>query len=386
MKKILSVFLALLLCLSLTISVSATPTTYIVDEFDLLGSAEEDRLNALAGEILEDTGVGIFYVYTYMETLSDYPVSQLVGGLEDFVIMLENETSWYTIYGGRGMEIDEDEEGILRDIYDETDTYVAGVEAFLKAAGAHFPPVEEGPVVISPAPGATTPTTDVTTQGEILLMDSAGILSEAQAKTLNEKLNVVSRKHNAQINIVTIASMADGDIDGFLEYLYDNMEMGYGASHDGVLLLVCMDPREFRILSNGMAGDAISTDAISQITDHITPDLSDGDYAAAFEKFIDRCDYYIDGHLNGFPFDLTGNLATALIIGIIAGLVVAFALKGQLKTVRMQRMAHNYVKPGSMRLTVEHDLFLYRTVKRVRKQSSSSSSSGSSRNTGGGSF
>ena len=103
MKKILSVFLALLLCLSMTISVSATPTTYIVDEFDLLGSAEEDRLNALAGEILEDTGVGIFYVYTYMETLSDYPVSQLVGGLEDFVIMLENETSWYTIYGGRGM-------------------------------------------------------------------------------------------------------------------------------------------------------------------------------------------------------------------------------------------------------------------------------------------
>ena len=45
-----------------------------------------------------------------------------------------------------------------------------------------------------------------------------------------------------------------------------------------------------------------------------------------------------------------------------------------------------YVKPGSMRLTVEHNLFLYRTVKRVRKQSSSSSSSGSSRNTGGGSF
>ena len=71
-------------------------------------------------------------------------------------------------------------------------------------------------------------------------MDSAGILSEAQAKTLNEKLNVVSRKYNAQINIVTIASMADGDIDGFLEYLYDNMEMGYGASHDGVLLLLAM--------------------------------------------------------------------------------------------------------------------------------------------------
>ena len=387
MKKILSAMLALLLCLSLAITVSAAPAAYVADDFDLLSLGELAKLNKIADSIYEDTGVGIFYIYTAMEALQDYPVDQLVGDLEDYVVMLENETSWYTFYGGRGTEIDEEEERILRGIYDETDTYVAGVEAFLIAAGEHFLTAPEDPMVIAPAPGTTEPAGKQ--PEEVLVMDAAGLLTASQAQALNQKLNEISRKHNAQINVATIDAMNSGDIDGFVEYLYDSMELGYGANRDGVLLLICMDPREFRILSNGMAGDAISMDAIDQITSYITPDLSDGDYAAALDKFADRCDYYIDGHLNGFPFDLKGNLVIGLIIGAIAGIMVAFILKSQLKSVRMQRRAHDYMKPGSMHLTVCRDLFLYRTVSRVRKQTSSSSSgsgSGGSRNVGGGKF
>jgi uncharacterized membrane protein YgcG len=83
---------------------------------------------------------------------------------------------------------------------------------------------------------------------------------------------------------------------------------------------------------------------------------------------------------------LCQNLLICLVIGIIAGVVVAFILKGQLKTVRKQNQANVYVKPGSMQVTVHNDFFLYRDVTRTKKQSSSSSGSGSSRSTGGGSF
>ena len=65
--------------------------------------------------------------------------------------------------------------------------------------------------------------------------------------------------YNAQIIVATIESMGNSDIDSFVEYAYDSMGFGYGEDHDGVLLLVCMDPREYRILSNGFAASAIES-------------------------------------------------------------------------------------------------------------------------------
>ena len=164
------------------------------------------------------------------------------------------------------------------------------------------------------------------------------------------------------------------------------LNMGYGENRNGVLLLVCMDDREYRILSNGYAGEAIGMDQIDAISDAIVSDLSDGDYADAFITFADNCAYYLDGYLNGFPFNTGKNLVIALIIGVVAGVIVAFVLKKQLKSVRQQKQANVYIKSGSMQIATSRDLFLYREVSRTKKQSSSSSGSGSSRNVGGGKF
>ena len=94
----------------------------------------------------------------------------------------------------------------------------------------------------------------------------------------------------------------------------------------------------------------------------------------------------LDGYLNGFPFNFGETFVICLIIGAIAGIITVLVLKGQLKTVRQQNQANVYVKPGSMQITVHRDLFLYREVSRVKKESNNSSKSGSSRSTGGGSF
>ena len=224
--------------------------------------------------------------------------------------------------------------------------------------------------------------------GEQLVFDDAGLLSDVEVSILEEKLADISRTYNAQILIVTVSAMNGGDVDEFLEDTYDGRNFGYGENRDGVLLVVCMDPREYRILSNGFAAWAIDTNDIASIGDAIVPHLSGGDYMAAFEEFADQCAYYLDGHINGFPFDAGKNLVICLVIGVIVGAIVAFALKGQLKSVRKQNQANVYVKPGSMQLTVHNDLFLYRQISRTKKETSSSSGSGSgsSRSTGGGSF
>lgn len=220
------------------------------------------------------------------------------------------------------------------------------------------------------------------------LYDDANILTQSEEQELARKLADISTAHDAQIVIVTIPYLESGDTDSYVDYVYDSVGFGYGENRDGVLLLVCMDPREYRILSNGYPGVAIDTDIIGSIGDRIVPDLSEGYYLDAFETFADECAYYLDGYRNGFPFNASENLIICAIIGVVVGLVVVLVLRGQLKTVRSQSRAHDYVKDGSMQVNVMQDIYLYRNVTRTKKQTnnSSGSSGGSARSKGGGSF
>lgn len=375
-KKIISIILTIILCFSFAISASAESKAidFVIDEFDNLVTEELNELNELALDIYQRTGVGIFFVYTATELLEDYDFAGLTGGMQDYVVMIENDTSWFVCKGGMGEEIDTAAEDELRAVYDAEETYMGGVREFLNAVALYFPYI------------ADTPEGDILMLEEYLVFDDADLLSDAEELALTEKLSGISGTYDAQIVVCTIDSMDGSDIDEFLNYLYDEMEFGYGDNHDGVLLLVCMNPREYRILSNGFAGEAIGSGDIDSIGDEIVSALSDGNYATAFDVFADQCGYYLDGYINGFPFNFGKNLLICLIIGIVAGVVVAFVLKGQLKTVRKQNQANVYVKNGSMQVTVRNDFFLYREVSRSKKESGGSSGGGSSRSSGGGSF
>ena len=224
---------------------------------------------------------------------------------------------------------------------------------------------------------------------DAFVYDEAGLMTEGERADLANRLHKLSDTYNAQIVVVTIPSSEGNDPDAVVEYFYDNMGIGYGENLDGVLLLVCMDPREYRILSNGYCGTAINTGAIDDIGNAIVNDLSDGNYAEAFGGFADKCEYYLDGYLNGFPFAYGISIGIALLIGVLVGQIVGKVLKGQLKTVHRVNQAKNYVKPGSMNLQTQNDVFLYRDIRRTpkpRDNNTRSSSGGSSRSTGGGSF
>ena len=379
-KRIICTILALVLCFSLAISVSAEAKTidFVVDEYGYLADGEVAKLNEYAAYLYDACNVGIFFVFTTAESLQDYDVASLTGGMEDYFIMMENDISWYTFKGGLGEEIDTATEDELRAVYDAADTYVGGVEDFLYAAAQCFPMIFD------------TPEGDILEVEEDFLLDEADLLTDTEESELIQKLTDISHARDAQIVVVTLASMDGGDIDEFVDYLYDSMGFGYGENHDGVLLLVCMDPREYRIVSNGYAGVAIGPDQIDTLCDVVEFYLSEGSYATAFTLFANECEGYLEYHQAGSPFNVGKNLAISLVIGIIAGLIVAFVMKGQLKSVRKQDSARVYVKQGSMRLDYKRDIFLYRNVTRTKKQerveSSSSGSGGTARSKGGGSF
>ncbi len=220
------------------------------------------------------------------------------------------------------------------------------------------------------------------------LYDSASLLTASEKSSLQTRLDSVSEQYQVEIVIATVETAGNVPADTYVEYFYDQNGYGFGASRDGVLLLIIMDERDYRILSNGLGASAISLDDIDDIGDAIESDLSDGDYAGAFHTFIDKCAYQINGEINGFPFATGKNLLISLAIGLAAALIVTGIMAGQLRSVRKQSNASEYTRPGSMHVTTAHEAFLYSTVsKRERPQESSSSgSSGSSRNVGGGKF
>ena len=242
---------------------------------------------------------------------------------------------------------------------------------------------------------------------ETLVRDDAGLLSEWELESLEQRLQEISLTVDAQILVVTVDSVPGNDADAYIEQLYDSMGYGYGSTKSGVMLLLCMELRQYRILSNGLAGDRIGDGEIERIGDAIVSYLTDGDYAAAFHAFANKCETYLDtsgdsgtedfpgfpgdfgtDDLPELPADMGKTLLISLGVGLVVGIIVMVILKGQLKSVRQQHQADAYIVAGSMRVTTARDIFLYRNVSKTRKQTNNSSggSGGGSRHVGGGSF
>lgn len=213
---------------------------------------------------------------------------------------------------------------------------------------------------------------------DTFVYDDADILTDSEEKKLNNKLGDLSDEHQAEIVVVTVDSMDGQDIVKYINNVYDSKKFGYGSERDGVLLLISMNPREFNILSNGYAGVAINTGDISDIQDVMEKDLSAGRYYNAVNKYADECDYYLTTYVTGVPFDFTKSLAFAIVGGLVIGLIVALVLKGQLKSIRRQTRANDYVKSGSMHVTHSKDIYLYRKVTSRPKETNRPSGSGSS--------
>ena len=218
------------------------------------------------------------------------------------------------------------------------------------------------------------------------VVDEADLLSTEEEGTLKSRLDELSEKYEMDIVVLAVESVGDKTPEEYADDYYDYNGYGYGSNYDGLLLLVSMEERDWYISTCGEAINAFTDSNIETIGSLIADDLGDENYYSAFSTFADQCEYYIDGHINGFPFDFGMNLVISIVVGLIVAAIATSVMKGKLKSVRFQNQAANYVKAGSMNVTLSRDFFLYRTVTRTAKpkESSSTHTSSSGRTHGGG--
>ncbi len=112
--------------------------------------------------------------------------------------------------------------------------------------------------------------------------DFAGVLSQSTKYNLENLCTQVDHQAHAQIAVVTIKTLDnDQSIDEFATELEDKWKVGPKGTDRGVLMIVVLNPRKYRI-EVGYGLEGILNDAkVGDIGRLMVPSLSQGDYNTA---------------------------------------------------------------------------------------------------------
>ena len=222
------------------------------------------------------------------------------------------------------------------------------------------------------------------------VQDMAKLLSESEREALIKTLDELSERQKMDVIVVTTNTLDGKKPMEYADDIYDYCKYGYGEKRDGLLFLVSMEDRDWWISTCGY-GITVFTDAgIEYIGKQIKGELSDGNFAGAFDKFADLCDDFITQARTGEPYDVKNLpkeplsliwIPIAIVVGFVLSLIIVGRMKAKLKTVRFQAAASNYIKDNSLNINERRDLFLYNTVTRTAKPKNDDSGGGSSTHT-----
>lgn len=208
-------------------------------------------------------------------------------------------------------------------------------------------------------------------------VDEAGLLTDSEGRELLDKLNEISERQQVDVVIVTVNSLEGASVMEYADDFYEANGYGFGDEEDGIMFLMSMEERDWFMSTSGFGITAFTDAGMEYIFEMIQTDLSKGDYAWAFTTFAEMCDDYITqaktgepydvGHLPKEPLVLLVFLVFALAVGFVISLIVTGFMRLSLKSVYSKTEVDSYAKKGSLKLTVENELYLYKHVDRREK-------------------
>ena len=379
-NKLFSILTVLVLCLSMVIPVSAAGI-HIFDSTNMIGQLSS--LEAVAQNI-EDTygfsvllcvtdGVGDEGTYAYCESLYTANAAKKDG----IALTYNYGDNKYAFYcAGKAEELfpTDVQDGTLWNAFAYTETYYDGaigyynaVESILKSSNATAP-------VATTEPATEFVPTDRTLP---LVVDNADVLADAEETDFTAKLEALGDKYNMDAAILTVDSYGGKTDRAYADDYFIEMGYGRGENKDGFLFVFNTGKedgtRNVYLATHGSAIEYITDFEIDVIFEMMIPKLTNGEYAEAFETFINEADNAIDPSTPVYVYP------ASILIGFAIAFIIVKIQASKLKTVRKQADAASYV--ANVQLTYQYDNFMYSDVSKVKKSSDSSSSGGSSTHT-----
>ena len=125
--------------------------------------------------------------------------------------------------------------------------------------------------------------------------DSAELLTESEESTLAAKLDEIRIRQKVDIVVVTTTTLNGQTPRDYADDYFDYNGFGYGENRDGVLLLISTEESDWYISTHGYAITVFTDAGIEYIGGQMRGDLSDGDFAGAFDTFARLSECSIKG-------------------------------------------------------------------------------------------
>lgn len=209
-----------------------------------------------------------------------------------------------------------------------------------------------------------------------LVYDGENLLTDSEIQALEAKYAECAQLYGFSPILVTTDSFEGMTAAEYAGHFYDT----HGFPQDGMLFLVSFTEGEWYLLTNGVCYETISDSTAQGIGEDMVEILHAGDYYGAFAQFPELAGiYFEDLDFMGYLLIIAGCIG----VGCVVGLIVAGIMALMMKSVGSKYNAADYVRPGSMRLSTQRDIFLYSHVTRRAKPKNNPSSGGGGGSRGG---
>lgn len=232
------------------------------------------------------------------------------------------------------------------------------------------------------------------------VIDDAGLLSHDEEVTLENRIAAITEEYDFDVVILTVNSIGIETPAAFADDYYDYIGYGCGDNSDGMLLLLAMESRDYYTSTTGKCISIFTDYGIANMSESFVSYLSGGDYYGGFSEYLSLVDDYayeyenhgavdtwipdddvIPNDSNPVPSDpdfeeYLGAVVLSLIISLVIAIITVLIMRSGMNNVTKKHAAMRYITADGLNITKNSDIFLYRTVSRVRRQTESNSGGG----------
>lgn len=210
-----------------------------------------------------------------------------------------------------------------------------------------------------------------------LIYDDAGLLTQEEYQELNLMANELGAERETDIMIVTY-DVEGYDVMKMMQDFYDYYGPGFDKPYGNTAILTLdMSSREFYVGGFYKAETYLANERTDKIRDKISPDLSEGNYLLAFQKYIKTTHKYMAYHPSLNPDVILFNIWVQLGFAVLLGWFIVRMMvrrSGSRSTVD----SGTYEDQTTSGLVDYSDSYSHTSTSSRRIESSSSSSGGDS--------
>ncbi|WP_316569486.1 TPM domain-containing protein [Neobacillus sp. YIM B06451] len=233
------------------------------------------------------------------------------------------------------------------------------------------------------------------------IYDNAHLLTDDESAELQQVASEHAKERETAFIIITLDGTNGKDIVQYVEDFYDEHGPGYGQPYGNTAILaIDMNERDVYLAGFKKAEQYLDDSRLDLIREELTPDLSGGQYFAAFSIFLDRAYEYMNiepdvgtGSYSGngsvgspqvnnhyefasqpsenIFFQLWFQLIVSLIVAGVVVMSMAYGAGG-----RVTVNARTYMDSHRSKVINHYDNFVRQTVTKQRKPSSNTNSGG----------